>query len=567
MRYLLTDGNYKHTLAAGRALARAGHSVATLGHRYCVSRFSRYIARVHDQSIIERNNPEALLTLLGHNKYDVLMPVGARSCRWVAQHQTQLAPFIGVASPSPDRVALAMDKEQLQAFAAGLGIDVPATWHFDRIRDLEDAAADLPYPVVLKTRYEGDEGGPFYARDAKDLLQLLTTSAFRRHVAAVGMPLVQQRIVGPGKGFFAIYDHGTLKQGFMHQRLREYPNSGGASVCAESIYERELAETGQRLLDQLQWHGVAMVEFKHQLPTRRGDKARYVLMELNPKWWGSLELAIASGVPFPELYGQLAMGQLMPAAMPYRVGVTFHWPLNGEWRHVMRDFSSAKQVLADTLSPKVKSNVDWTDPLPIVHALVNECRLIIRDNGQQSSIVTQLSRLRNIGPYFAIVRWLSEERGVLIARHSKLARQLFLGPQPSAKSYRTLHSKWGITRVIDLRHPDETHTSQAQQMPLPVTAVPMREFQAIAVSDIQAAVAAALSEIAVGGRVYIHCREGIGRAATVAIACLIAQGMTPPEAEAAVRQIRPFIAVNQLQRSSLESWVQEHGDANRARTR
>jgi predicted ATP-grasp superfamily ATP-dependent carboligase len=49
----------------------------------------------------------------------------------------------------------------------------------------------------------------------------------------------------------------------MHRRVREWPPTGGASAAAESVpHAPALEHAGTRLLDALEWHGVAMVEFK-----------------------------------------------------------------------------------------------------------------------------------------------------------------------------------------------------------------------------------------------------------------------------------------------------------------
>ena len=74
--------------------------------------------------------------------------------------------------------------------------------------------------------------------------------------------MIQEYIQGSGYGFFAIYENGNLKEFFMHKRIRENPITGGSSVCAKSIYEPKLFRYGKDLLDKLNWHGVAMVEFK-----------------------------------------------------------------------------------------------------------------------------------------------------------------------------------------------------------------------------------------------------------------------------------------------------------------
>lgn len=71
-----------------------------------------------------------------------------------------------------------------------------------------------------------------------------------------------------------------------------------------------------RLLRELNWYGLAMVEFK--VDPRDGVPK---LMEINPKLWGSLNLAIASGVDFPALLYRLAVDGDVRPVFDYQVGV------------------------------------------------------------------------------------------------------------------------------------------------------------------------------------------------------------------------------------------------------
>src|SRR5205085_6819270 len=96
---------------------------------------------------------------------------------------------------------------------------------------------------------------------------------------------------------FALFDRGALVADFAHRRLREKPPAGGASVLSESApVDPCLREQVVRLLGSIGWHGVAMVEYKHDL--RSGAT---VLMEVNGRFWGSLQLAVDAGVDFPFL--------------------------------------------------------------------------------------------------------------------------------------------------------------------------------------------------------------------------------------------------------------------------
>ena len=117
--------------------------------------------------------------------------------------------------------------------------------------------------------------------------------------------LLQERVVGPGVGIFLLIWDGVLRATFAHRRLREKPPSGGVSVYRESIAaDPALVERSRQLLAHFGWQGVAMVEYK--VDERTGIP---VLMEINGRFWGSLQLAVDAGVDFPRLLIDCAEGK------------------------------------------------------------------------------------------------------------------------------------------------------------------------------------------------------------------------------------------------------------------
>ena len=82
----------------------------------------------------------------------------------------------------------------------------------------------------------------------------------------------------------------------------------------------ELVGPGLRLLELLDWRGVAMIECKRQLST-----GRFVVMEVNGRFWGSLQLAVDAGVDFPTLLVRCAVGEPVVAERDYRIGVRSRW--------------------------------------------------------------------------------------------------------------------------------------------------------------------------------------------------------------------------------------------------
>ncbi len=157
-----------------------------------------------------------------------------------------------------------------------------------------------------------------YVHSGKELKEAVSTNpAFHRHPF-----LIQEYICGEGRGIFALCNGGRPIIYFAHRRLREKPPSGGVSVLSESIeVDLRLKELSHKILQRVGWHGVAMVEFK---VTPCG---KVYLMEVNARFWGSLQLAIDAGVDFPWLVYQLARGSAIDTMNCYTTGVKSRWLL------------------------------------------------------------------------------------------------------------------------------------------------------------------------------------------------------------------------------------------------
>src|SRR5262249_41899247 len=116
-------------------------------------------------------------------------------------------------------------------------------------------------------------------------------------------PLIQSFVPGRGKGVFALCDHGRAIAWFAHERLRDVRPSGSGRSLRRSIpLAPGLRAPAERLLSAMAWHGPAMVEF------REVEGEEPVLMEVNGRFWNSLQLAIEAGVDFPALWLAILQG-------------------------------------------------------------------------------------------------------------------------------------------------------------------------------------------------------------------------------------------------------------------
>jgi predicted ATP-grasp superfamily ATP-dependent carboligase len=212
--------------------------------------------------------------------------------------------------------------------------------------------------------------------------------------------LLQEYIDGHGEAIFLLTDGDCARAVFAHRRLREKPPAGGVSVLRESIVpDPVLLDGSKRLLAALDWHGVAMVEF------RRGRDGRAALMEINPRLWGSLQLATDSGVDFTEMWIRQHLGEAT-GAPKMRFGVRCRWLL-GDFDHLLicmrRPEARAAtrrgvlRVLFDFLASFWDGSklevLRWNDPRPFLREFSQWWRKVTSSPGRTGGIhVTRSKR-------------------------------------------------------------------------------------------------------------------------------------------------------------------------------
>jgi len=355
MKVLLTDGNFKHTLAAVRSLGKQGIDVTVMSHiKVSISFFSRYCHH-HKIAPDPERDPhfaEFLLQVVKENNFDVLLPVSFAAMKQVLQIREELEKYVRVPLAGKDALGIAGNKDRTILYAEKNGICIPRTWYPHHESDLNAISQEISYPAVIK----GSEESGFvrYANSPAELSE-------KYRAISDYSPVIQEYITGEGYGFFALYNHGRARAIFMHKRIREYPVTGGPSAVAESIYDPELRDAGLKLLDALHWHGVAMVEFKKDKNT-----GKFVLMEINPKLWGSLGLAIASGVDFPYLICRMAVEGDIDPVCTYQTGVKFRWLFPADLFHVMTNPRIMPQFISDFWDPAIRYDIDIHDIRPTI---------------------------------------------------------------------------------------------------------------------------------------------------------------------------------------------------------
>jgi predicted ATP-grasp superfamily ATP-dependent carboligase len=301
-----------------RSLARRGvRTIALSSNQHAMGFYSRYAAErfvlpsqekllfEYERSLLQLCKREDILTVLPFTDLDA----------WILSRFKQvLQNHVKTIWVSSDAFESVRDRVKLLEVARRSGVPVPRT----RVMSEWD---DWSSPCVIKSRYSimDANGGALYR--GVMFVEPDRPPDYRSVVhEMMHEPMVQEYINGPEYGFFALFNDGELRARFQHKRIMSERCTGGASVLRTSVYVKELDELGIKLLRTLNWHGPAMVEFKFDLLDRK-----FKLMEVNPRFWGSLSLAADSGVDFPNLYYQIAANGDCETIPDYRTNVTSHY--------------------------------------------------------------------------------------------------------------------------------------------------------------------------------------------------------------------------------------------------
>ncbi len=231
-----------------------------------------------------------------------------------------------VALPMADstKLALVNDKDRMSRLAREMHVSVAPIVDYCTAAEAKTLTDPERWYVARARRGNSSKGVRFSlgGQALADELERMTADFGLDHERP---PIVQERVTGDGWGVSCLYWHGRRIASFTHRRLQEKVTTGGTSTLRVSASNPALETDAHRLLDRLEWHGLAMLEFKKDTVS-----GRHYFIEINPRLWGSIDLSLSSGVNFgwllylAETHGPETA---LAAAMSARDGVVERWLL------------------------------------------------------------------------------------------------------------------------------------------------------------------------------------------------------------------------------------------------
>jgi predicted ATP-grasp superfamily ATP-dependent carboligase len=238
---------------------------------------------------------------------------------------------IVLGAPPGRSVEQAADKELLVVLSASAKLRTPPT--IKVMRGDTEALGKFGFPAVLKplrSRIRNPDG-TVSARSARYVC------AEEAKVAVDELPvegaLVQPYIAGRLISISGVAWEGELVCALHQVSTRIWPRRCGGSAYAETIPpDGELERGVGRLLHLIGWSGLFQAQFI------RDTRGEHYLIDLNPRVYGSLALAVAAGLNLPAIWVEVLLGR-RPNVEGYRIGTRF--------RHEEKDVRALARMLVD----------------------------------------------------------------------------------------------------------------------------------------------------------------------------------------------------------------------------
>jgi predicted ATP-grasp superfamily ATP-dependent carboligase len=363
-KVLLTDGIHRKTVSVVRSLGKKGirtfvgdkQSFSPAGSsRYCYQTFV-----YPDPEKGQEKFYQCLQEQIDKSGCEVLFPMDDLTLSIIMNNRKQLENKCLIPLPENKSYSIASDKYETFLLASRSNVDCPNAYMPKSVEDLINLSEQIDYPVVIKPRKSSGSRGIRVVKDADELL-----FQYRTIHLLYPFPMIQEYIPqGNRYDVCLLYDQNhQIKCAFIQKEIRHFPIEMGPSTVQESIEYPELLEYSQRLLTELNWTGIVEVEF--MIDPRSGSPK---LMEINPRFWNSLELSIKCGVDFPYFLLKVALNEPFENVMDYSLGVKTRWLIPGDILHFL---TNKNRFQMDPPFINVKNNLyDDTflvsDPLPSI---------------------------------------------------------------------------------------------------------------------------------------------------------------------------------------------------------
>jgi predicted ATP-grasp superfamily ATP-dependent carboligase len=310
-------------------------------------------------------------------KYDckVLIPVSEETYL-IAKHREEIQKHTNLVVPDFEQILFAHNKDKWVSLAEGIGIPCPKSYEISELITNSNNM-DISYPVLIKPKQGGGGWGIVQINSSDELQRILDEQSH------CGRPLerffIQEKIEGETHCVAMLFRHGNFKAKVGYRQMRSFPVDGGQATLRMSYENKEAENYFERFLEKLNWHGICQADFI--IETASGTP---YLIDINPRFWGSLAQGIAAGVDFPYKVYRMALDGDIEPQYTYDKGIVTRW-VGGDLRAffpMLRKTEHKRRFIREFMFPspvpQYYDDISFSDPFPFFYWLTDAAWRVLR---------------------------------------------------------------------------------------------------------------------------------------------------------------------------------------------
>lgn len=375
MKILVTDGRSLAALAAIRSLGKDGHTIhCGESFKHNLSSYSKYVnSRVVYPDPDEDSDEfvKFLLKECRQESYDFVIPVRDATTLSISKYKETFKKYTTLLVSEHETLSAMMDKGETIRLAQQADVPVPNTW-FPEDTAKETIRDKVDYPVLVRPRRSSGSRGIRYVSHPSEF-----DEAFEFVSQEYGLPLVQEYIDHSG-GHFSIgtvfNTNSTPVATHVYEETKQYPVSGGPAVEAVSVSPPDWTEELLQLLEHVEWVGPAHMDVLFD-PNSNEPK----LLEVNPRLWMSIQVAISSGVDVPNIIASIVNGTETTKVRDYETDIKYRWVLPNGILWILDNeerFAALRELLGFDPQSKCYGTLATSDPAPMLGTCAQSLRFL-----------------------------------------------------------------------------------------------------------------------------------------------------------------------------------------------
>lgn len=349
---LLVEEGWHSTLPLARALEGAGYAVTVLTANGTTASCSRKTVRWTSGPTLASPSFDAHIDrMVAAANFDHVLPLTEDAMRRLWNMPIAWRARIFPQTEAWQR-SLVADKHALVEHMRSRGISIPRHRRVDDTFELDSAVRELGLPLVVKSS-TGSGGRLVRIVDTSGELAAILEGARRLG----GDWIVQEYVPSTTYLVGGVFRAGESIRLYAAEKLAQDPARIGGAIRLRSTHDPALLELGARVVRELRWTGFASVDF---VRSRAGS---FLLLEVNPRLWGSHAGALEAGVDLMTPFARLLAGETPPVDLAFADNVE-SWIFPKYLAH--RSVRSALRGLHDLIGEQGR---DWRDPRFLLYTL------------------------------------------------------------------------------------------------------------------------------------------------------------------------------------------------------